>query len=152
MLQYELKTYARICSHLLQTACRQLAEPQVTACSSSGASAMPGFYSAQQESFLPAHLALAAVRQHMRRGRCALPVVVAELFLLFLCRFTAADLRLYPTIIRYDSVYTTLFKCSRRRVTDYPALTRWRKDVYNLRTASGGMQARRECNVCRNGK
>ena len=56
------------------------------------------------------------------------------------CRFTEADLRLYPTIIRYDSVYTTLFRCSRRRVSDYPALARWREDVYNLRVPAAGMQ------------
>ncbi len=55
-------------------------------------------------------------------------------------RFTEADLRLYPTIIRYDSVYTTLFKCARRRVSDYPALERWRRDVYNLRTPSSSLQ------------
>ena len=55
-------------------------------------------------------------------------------------RFTEADLRLYPTIIRYDSVYTTLFRCARRRVADYPALARWREDVYNLRVPVAGMQ------------
>jgi glutathionyl-hydroquinone reductase len=55
-------------------------------------------------------------------------------------RFTEADLRLYPTIIRYDSVYTTLFRCARRRVSDYPALARWRQDVYNLHVPAAGMQ------------
>lgn len=42
----------------------------------------------------------------------------------FVCgeRFTEADLRLFPTIVRFDAVYATLFKCSRRRVADYPHL------------------------------
>jgi glutathionyl-hydroquinone reductase len=49
---------------------------------------------------------------------------------------------LYPTIIRYDSVYTTLFRCSRRRISDYPALARWRKDVFNLHVPAASMQVR----------
>ena len=48
------------------------------------------------------------------------------------CRFTEADLRLYPTIVRYDGAYATLFKCCRRRVADYPNLAAWLRDVYQL--------------------
>lgn len=42
----------------------------------------------------------------------------------FVCgdRFTEADLRLLPTIIRFDAVYATLFKCCKKRVADYPHL------------------------------
>lgn len=29
-------------------------------------------------------------------------------------RFTEADLRLIPTAVRFDAVYTTLFKCSNK--------------------------------------
>lgn len=47
-------------------------------------------------------------------------------------RFTEADLRLYPTMIRYDAVYATLFRCCRRRVKDYPNLHAWTRDVYQL--------------------
>jgi len=57
-------------------------------------------------------------------------------------RFTEADLRLYPTIIRYDSVYATLFKCTRMRVSDLPNLARWRADVHGLSTAGSSMQIR----------
>ncbi len=56
-------------------------------------------------------------------------------------RFTEADLRLYPTIIRYDSVYATLFKCTRLRISDLPNLSRWRAELHNLTTASDSMQA-----------
>ncbi len=47
-------------------------------------------------------------------------------------RFTEADLRLYPTAIRYDAVYATLFKCSRRRIADYPHISAWLRDVYQI--------------------
>ncbi|CAL5225669.1 g8532 [Coccomyxa viridis] len=47
-------------------------------------------------------------------------------------RFTEADLRMYPTIIRYDGCYTTLFKCCRKRIGDYPHLSAWLADVHQL--------------------
>ena len=34
---------------------------------------------------------------------------------------TEADLRLFPTLARFDVAYHTAFKCSRRRIADYPA-------------------------------
>lgn len=56
------------------------------------------------------------------------------------CRLTEADLRLYPTIIRYDSAYAILFKCSRRRVSDYPHLQAWLRDMYQLKVPCEGLQ------------
>lgn len=53
-------------------------------------------------------------------------------FLVSCGRFTETDLRLYPTIIRFDTAYATLFKCSRRRIADYPNLHGWLLDVYQL--------------------
>ncbi len=47
-------------------------------------------------------------------------------------RFTEADLRLYPTVVRFDAAYATLFKCCRRRIADYPNLSAWLRDVYQL--------------------
>ena len=46
-------------------------------------------------------------------------------------------MRLYPTLIRFDSVYATLFKCSKRRIADYPALKAWLRRMYNLRVGGG---------------
>ena len=58
-----------------------------------------------------------------------------------LYRVTEADLRLFPTLIRYDSVYANLFKCSKRRVGDYPRLKEWLREMYNLHVGDGkGMQ------------
>ena len=33
---------------------------------------------------------------------------------------TEADIRLYPTLARFDSVYYQMFNCNLRRLTDYP--------------------------------
>ncbi|CAM9465537.1 unnamed protein product [Discosporangium mesarthrocarpum] len=46
--------------------------------------------------------------------------------------FTEADLRLLPTALRFDAVYATLFKCSSRRLRDFPSLHGWLRDVYQL--------------------
>ena len=50
----------------------------------------------------------------------------------FLCgeKVTEADARLFPTIVRHDAVYATLFKCQKRRVADLPHLRAWMRDVY----------------------
>lgn len=45
-------------------------------------------------------------------------------------RITEADWRLFPTLIRFDPVYYSLFKCNRRRLADYPALWRYMCDLY----------------------
>ena len=47
-------------------------------------------------------------------------------------RFTEADLRLFPTLVRFDAVYHCHFKCNRRMLRDYPALFGWTRDVYQL--------------------
>ena len=31
-------------------------------------------------------------------------------------RLTEADVRLFPTLVRFDAVYHSLFKCNRRRI------------------------------------
>jgi len=45
---------------------------------------------------------------------------------------TLADLRLFATLVRFDSVYYTHFKVNRRRVVDYPNLWGFTRDVYGL--------------------
>ena len=54
--------------------------------------------------------------------------------------FTDADLRLLPTVVRYDAVYNSLFRCTRRRIAaDCPNLQAWMQDVW-LMPCSGSMQ------------
>ncbi len=43
--------------------------------------------------------------------------------------FTEADLRLIPTLLRFDSVYFTHFKCNMKRIIDYKNLHRF---MYNM--------------------
>lgn len=47
-------------------------------------------------------------------------------------RLTEADIRLFTTLVRFDTVYYGHFKCNLRRVVDYPALWRFTRDIYNL--------------------
>jgi putative glutathione S-transferase len=52
----------------------------------------------------------------------------------YLCgnSLTEADVRLFTTLIRFDSVYHTHFKCNRRLVAQYPALHRYAAGIYGL--------------------
>lgn len=45
-------------------------------------------------------------------------------------RLTIADLRLFPTLVRFDTVYHTHFKCNVKRVVDYQNLWEYTKDIY----------------------
>ncbi len=45
-------------------------------------------------------------------------------------RVTEADWRLFPTLVRFDSVYHLHFKCNRRRIVDYPNLWAYTRELY----------------------
>jgi putative glutathione S-transferase len=45
-------------------------------------------------------------------------------------RLTEADWRLFPTLVRFDSVYHVHFKCNRRRLVDYPSLWGYTRELY----------------------
>lgn len=42
---------------------------------------------------------------------------------------TEVDLKLFPTLLRFDPVYVTHFKIDRARIADYPALSRYLADL-----------------------
>jgi len=44
---------------------------------------------------------------------------------------TEADVRLWVTLARFDSVYYSHFKCAIRRLTDYPSLWGYARDLYS---------------------
>ena len=44
---------------------------------------------------------------------------------------TIADIRLFPTLIRWESVYEPLFKCSKRPIESFPNIIKWRKNIFN---------------------
>ena len=45
-------------------------------------------------------------------------------------RITEADWRLFPTLLRFDVAYFSLFKCNRQRIADYPNLTNYMRELY----------------------
>jgi putative glutathione S-transferase len=45
-------------------------------------------------------------------------------------RITLVDVRLYPTLFRFDTVYYPLFNCNVRRIRDYPNLGPYLQDLY----------------------
>jgi putative glutathione S-transferase len=45
-------------------------------------------------------------------------------------RITEADWRLFPTLLRFDPVYYSHFKCNLRRIADYPNLSSYLRDLY----------------------
>jgi putative glutathione S-transferase len=44
---------------------------------------------------------------------------------------TEADWRLLPTLLRFDAVYHTHFRCNGARLIEYPNLLRYTTDLYN---------------------
>lgn len=47
-------------------------------------------------------------------------------------QLTEADIRLWTTLIRFDPVYYTHFKCNIRRIADYPNLAAFTRRIYGL--------------------
>ena len=45
---------------------------------------------------------------------------------------TIADIRLFPTLIRWESIYEPLFKCSKEPLKSFPNIIKWRKNFLNL--------------------
>jgi len=45
---------------------------------------------------------------------------------------TEADWRLFSTLIRFDAVYYSHFKCNWRRISDYPNLSNYVRDLYQV--------------------
>jgi putative glutathione S-transferase len=43
---------------------------------------------------------------------------------------TEADWRIFPTLVRFDAVYYSHFKCNLRRIVDYPNLSNYLRDLY----------------------
>jgi len=47
-------------------------------------------------------------------------------------RLTEADWRLFTTLLRFDAVYFSHFKCNLRRIADYPNLSNYLRDLYQV--------------------
>ncbi|WP_299554911.1 glutathione S-transferase C-terminal domain-containing protein [uncultured Tateyamaria sp.] len=60
------------------------------------------------------------LESHLANRRC-----------LFSQQVTESDLFLFATLVRFDAVYAPLFRCTRRRLVEYPALWAYARDVYS---------------------
>jgi putative glutathione S-transferase len=47
-------------------------------------------------------------------------------------RITEADWRLFTTLVRFDPVYVGHFKCNLRQIADYPNLSNYLRDLYQV--------------------
>ena len=76
---------------------------------------------AYEESFHKLFAALDSLEERLGRQR----YLVGD-------RFTEADLRLFPTLVRFDTVYYSHFKCNLRRLTDYHNLSNYTREIYEM--------------------
>lgn len=77
---------------------------------------------AYEEAFDALFTTLDALEQRLTRRRFLLGDQITE-----------ADVRLYPTLARFDAVYYSHFKCNLRRLVDYPNLWGYARDLYQRR-------------------
>jgi len=47
-------------------------------------------------------------------------------------RQTEADWRLFPTLVRFDVAYFSIFRCNRQRIADFPNLSRYLAELYSV--------------------
>jgi glutathionyl-hydroquinone reductase len=74
---------------------------------------------AYEEAFRALFAALDEVEQRLGRQRYLVGRNITE-----------ADWRLFTTLVRFDAVYYSHFKCNLRRIIDYPNLSNYLRDLY----------------------
>jgi putative glutathione S-transferase len=47
-------------------------------------------------------------------------------------QITEADWRLFPTLVRFDVAYFSIFKCNRQRIADFPNLLNYMRELYQV--------------------
>jgi glutathionyl-hydroquinone reductase len=47
-------------------------------------------------------------------------------------QLTEADWRLFPTLVRFDPAYFSVFRCNKKRIADYPNLSRYLGELYRM--------------------
>jgi putative glutathione S-transferase len=57
---------------------------------------------------------------------------LAEQPFLFGARLTLSDVRLFATLVRFDTVYATHFRCSLKRLVDDPSLRRFTRRICQM--------------------
>lgn len=56
----------------------------------------------------------------------------------YLCgdSLTIADVCLFTTLIRFDLVYNVMFKCTKKKIVEYPNLHAYLRDIYQVELLS----------------
>ena len=44
-----------------------------------------------------------------------------------------ADIYLFPTLVRWELIYSTLFKCTQKNISEYKNIIKWRLNFFNLK-------------------
>lgn len=57
-------------------------------------------------------------------------------------QITEADWRLLPTLLRFDVAYFSIFKCNRQRIADYPNLSNYMRELYQVPGVAGTVTPR----------
>ncbi|KAL6755645.1 putative glutathione S-transferase [Haematococcus lacustris] len=82
--------------------------------------------------FSTSQAAYDAVQQELFQALDAMELRLSRSRFLLGDLLTEADLRLFPTIVRFDAVYAIIFRCCKRRISDYPHLQSWMRDMWQL--------------------
>jgi putative glutathione S-transferase len=80
---------------------------------------MAATQAAYEEAFDAVFTTLDALEERLGRRRFLLGRQLCE-----------ADIRLFPTLVRFDAVYYLHFKCNLHRIADYPHLWAYARDLY----------------------
>ncbi len=81
---------------------------------------------AYEEAVLPLFESLDWIEQILARQRYLTGTTISE-----------ADWRLFTTLLRFDPVYVGHFKCNLKRIADYPALSRYLRDLFQQPGVAG---------------
>jgi putative glutathione S-transferase len=57
-------------------------------------------------------------------------------------QITEADWRLFPTLVRFDVAYFSIFKCNKKRIADYPNLSNYMRELYQVPGVAGTVKPR----------
>ncbi len=82
-------------------------------------------FAGRQAAYERAFDALFAALEELERRLGAQRYLVGDLL-------TEADWRLFTTLVRFDAVYYSHFKCNLRRIADYPNLSNYLRDLYQV--------------------
>jgi glutathionyl-hydroquinone reductase len=82
-------------------------------------------FATTQSAYEEAFRALFATLDELERRLAATRYLVGN-------RPTEADWRLFTTLVRFDAVYVGHFKCNLRRIADYPNLSNYLRDLYQV--------------------